>query len=294
MNENTLSEEPRIHTMRWCGHVDVSMHSHDFIEVVYIASGSCVHDWQGTVVRLVPGDVFIIAPHETHAFAIEAETVIYNCLFYPAALGDDWLNLQEDPCLQNLLVLEPLFRRNSGRQEILHLDSGSAGRLESLLNTMIEEASRERPGYKISIKALLRLVLVSLGRQWNSQFEGLSGLYDERRGVLAEVLTYIDRHAAEDLSLNDLASRCYVSPGHFRKLFRETMGLSPNDYINKLRISLAQKLLSEHTLTVTQVGAAVGIPDPNYFARLFKSLVGCSPSAFRKRTDGEGTPDAGK
>lgn len=273
----------QIHAMRWCGDKNVTRHSHDFVEIVFLARGSCQHSWQGTEVRLIPGDCFIIAPFEEHAFIIEDETAIYNCLFYPTALGDDWMGLQQDPCIQNLLVIEPLYRTETGKQAILHLNHQRADQIEALYAEMIDEVSHQLPLGRQKLKSLLILLLVSLSRHWSDQFAGQSGLYDERRNRLAETLAYIDSHVTDPISLEKLAANCYVTPGHFRRQFREGTGLTPLEYINKLRISLAQQLLLNPDLTVAEIGVQVGIPDANYFARLFKSLVGCSPSAFRTK-----------
>ena len=288
---NTLSHDYPgfklpIHAMRWDGCTPVLPHDHDFVEIAFLAQGSCLHVWHGAEVRLVPGDVLIIAPLEAHAYQIECQTVIWNCLFYPSALGDDWVRLQEDTALQDLLVLEPLYRPVSGKQAILHFGRQDADQLESLWLNMIQEEQAAADGCEVALKSLLVLLLIRLSRAWRHQYANLAGLYDQRRSLLAETLAYIDQHAGEPLSPAELASQHYISPGHFRRLFREATGLTPVDYVNKLRISLAQKLLLDTSRSIAEVAAAVGIGDPNYFTRLFKSLVGCTPSEFRLRSSG--------
>jgi len=278
-----MTQESDINAMRWDGDAPVTPHQHDFIEIAFLTRGSCVHAWQGADARLVPGDVFVISPGEKHAYRIEGRTTIYNCLFYPTGLGAEWESLQSKPALQNILVLEPLYREDAGRQEILHLGRAEAEELERLWTEMIVECETPSLGDREARKALLMLLLIRIGRAWEKQFEALSGLYGVRRNLLAEALSHIERNAAGELSLSELALRCHVSQGHFRKLFRETTGLSPLEYVNKLRISMAQRLLADRNLTVAQVAESVGIQDPNYFTRLFRSLVGCTPKAFRER-----------
>jgi AraC-like DNA-binding protein len=283
MTEQMQLAKGRIHAMRWSGDRNVTRHSHDFVEIVFLAKCFCQHVWQGSEVRLIPGDCFIIAPFEEHAFIIEDATVIFNCLFYPDALGNDWENLQQDCCIQDLLVIEPFYRTETGKQAILHLNQHRASQVEALYSEMIDEVEFQLPLGQQKLKSLLILLLVSLSRHWSDQYAGQAGLYDERRNLLAETLAYIDCHVADAISLEKLASRCYVTPGHFRRLFREGTGLTPLEYINKLRIGLAQQLLLNPDLGIAEIGAQVGLPEANYFARLFKSLVGCSPSAYRKK-----------
>jgi len=271
-----------IHAMRWTGNHPVTPHRHDFIEIALLMRGSCLHAWQGVSIRLVPGDLFVVAPGEEHAFRIEGETTIYNCLFRPSGLGGDWAVLQAEPALQHLLVLEPFFRTEAGRQEILHLDRAAAERLEALWAEMVRECEYPQAGQTAALKGLLLQLLVRIGRAWNQMHPDMPHLHDARRNLLAQAVADIDGRTGEDLSLEALAARCHLSQGHFRKQFREVTGMAPLEYIQRHRISVAQALLMDTDLSVTAVAEQVGLPDPNYFSRLFRRLVGVTPSTFRK------------
>ncbi len=272
-----------IHAMRWTGGQSVPAHRHDFIEISLVMRGSCLHAWQGVEVRLVPGDLFVIAPGEEHAYRIEGETTIYNCLFLPSGLGDDWERLQTEPALENLLVLEPFYREETGRQEILHLDRAEAEAMERIWLDMVRECTAAPAAHAAARKALLMLLLVRIARAWPQNRPASATLFDARRNLLADAVAHIDSHMAEPVSLDDLAARCYVSPGHFRKRFRETTGLSPLEYINRRRVAMAQELLAQAELTVAEVAGRVGVPDANYFSRLFRQMVGVTPSAYRRQ-----------
>src|SRR5690349_4181495 len=84
------------------GSSPINSHMHDFIEIVFIAQGSCHHCYHKTEIMLIPGDVFVVLPHEEHSYNINSKTVIYNCLFYPEVLGEDWNILKESMGIQNL------------------------------------------------------------------------------------------------------------------------------------------------------------------------------------------------
>ncbi len=281
--ENGFMDAVGIHAMRWEGNAPVHLHTHDFLEVAMLAKGSCLHSWQGIDVRLVPGDLFVVSPGECHAYQIERETVIYNCLFYPSSLGSDWEKLQAEPALQHLLVLEPFFREETGRQEILHLDRVELERMERLWMDMTHECMEHPMGHAMARKALLMMLLLQIARAWQSSHPTAPFGYDARRNLLAQAIAHIDCHVSDVVSLDALAAGCYVSPGHFRKLFRETTGLSPLEYINHIRMALAQELLRNSELSIADVAAGVGIQDTNYFSRLFRHLVGVAPSTYRKQ-----------
>jgi AraC-like DNA-binding protein len=122
-----------------------------------------------------------------------------------------------------------------------------------------------------------------LGRAWESQFKESKFYFNEKRNMLVEALSYIEKNFGDELKVKQLASKVYMSPDYFRKVFKETTGLSPIDYINKVRISKSAKLLEDGGLSIARVAEMVGICDVNYFSRLFRSKLGCTPSEYRKK-----------
>lgn len=275
-------KENRIQVSLYNGNSPVPPHKHDFIEIVFIANGSCIHKYHNSEITLIPGDVFIVTPHEEHWYAINSKTVIYNCLFYPEALGDDWIKVKEISSLYNFLVVEPFYRVETNHQEILHLQPQEVSYMEQVLKSMMEEQGNRYTGYQLAKKANLIMVLTFLGRLWEKQFHTSLHSYNGKREMLAEALKHIEQNISDELKIGDLATRVYLSPHYFRKLFREVTGLTPIEYINKIRISKAAQLLSAQNLSVAEVSEIVGINDVNYFSRLFKAVTGCSPSDFRK------------
>lgn len=85
------------------------------------------------------------------------------------------------------------------------------------------------------------------------------------------------------LSLSFLADTIGINPTYLSHQFNREVGVSVPNYIARLRIERAKELLSSRqNFSVGQIAAAVGIPDVNYFTKLFKKNVGCTPTAFRK------------
>ena len=273
-----------ISVMRWLGDETVGNHGHDFIEVAFIAQGSCMHTYNGATIRLIPGDILVISPHEEHSYQIDSKTAIYNCLFYPKALGEDWERLKEMKSIYDFLIVEPFYRCEAGRQEILHLDPTEAAYMESLLNKMLEEQKNRYQGFELVQKSNLVILLCLLGRVWESRFKEPDTVYGGKRDMLAEAIRFIEKNAGEEMTIDSLASMAYLSPGYFRKIFKEVTGLTPIEYINNIRISRACKLLAGGNVTISRTAEIVGINDLNYFSRLFKSLVGCSPSEFKRKS----------
>nr|WP_239541446.1 AraC family transcriptional regulator [Pullulanibacillus pueri] len=263
--------------MPWQGESSVSDHKHDFVEIAFILKGSCIHTYQDSNVRLIPGDVFTITPHQNHAYTIDSPMVIYNCMFYPQALGEDWLRLQTISSLHDMFVAE----RFSHMQEILHLAPSQINDILVILDRMHKESKQLNPDFGLIQKSNLTLLLCTLGRARDWQEQEENTIYNRKRELVALALEYMEQHLQGDLSVDEIASHIYLSPGHFRKVFKETMGLSPINYINKLRISNACQLLKEDR-SISEIAERVGIQDHTYFSRLFKKLVGQTPSDYRR------------
>jgi AraC-like DNA-binding protein len=91
---------------------------------------------------------------------------------------------------------------------------------------------------------------------------------------------YMDCHYATPVTLDQLASLTRVSPNHLCVTFRRVVGKPPNQYLNDLRVQHACRLLGTSHLNVAEVAAHVGVPDANYFARLFKQKTGYRPGNY--------------
>jgi AraC-like DNA-binding protein len=261
----------------------VNSHRHDFVEIVFVAQGSCIHCYHESEMMLIHGDTFIVLPHEEHEYKINSKTLIYNCLFYPEVLGEDWNVIKGISGINNLLMIEPFFRLEQKRQEILHLNPSKVEVVESILKRMIEEQDNKKSGYQLVQKANLTILLSTLGRCWEDQFKDTEDIYTEKRNMLAQALNYIEENFNSELRVQELACRVYLSPDYFRKLFKEVTGLSPIEYINKVRLSKALKILEDNSICISEAAEMVGINDINYFSRLFKANFGCSPTEFRKK-----------
>ena len=87
-----------------------------------------------------------------------------------------------------------------------------------------------------------------------------------------------------ELSLKFIAKHVNINASYLSHQFNQETGMSIPEYINRLRIELAQNLLSSSKeYPVGQVASAVGIQDVNYFSKVFKRIVGCTPTIYRKR-----------
>ncbi|MGE5606892.1 MAG: helix-turn-helix transcriptional regulator [Bacteroidota bacterium] len=93
---------------------------------------------------------------------------------------------------------------------------------------------------------------------------------------------YLNEHYQEDLNLKTIQERFFISPYHFSRTFKKITGFNFIEYLNSIRTREAQKLLKDSGLPVTEISEHVGFDNLTHFGRVFKKIVGTSPTNYRK------------
>ncbi|WP_274653865.1 helix-turn-helix domain-containing protein [Paenibacillus humicola] len=97
---------------------------------------------------------------------------------------------------------------------------------------------------------------------------------------------YLKRHFRDKIQLQELAERFGFNPVYFGQQFKRETGLPFNDYLHRLRIEEAKKLLRRTDMKVSAIARTLGYHDAEYFTAKFKALTGQLPSAYKKQTQG--------
>lgn len=106
--------------------------------------------------------------------------------------------------------------------------------------------------------------------------KGLSKSDQER------VLEFIEAYLETDIQLEDLAKIAGISTFHFCRLFKQTMHITPHQYVIRRRIERAKKLLKQSNLRIVDIALACGFANQSHFSRHFRRIVGISPKTFQR------------
>ncbi|MFL6301391.1 MAG: helix-turn-helix domain-containing protein [Terriglobales bacterium] len=98
---------------------------------------------------------------------------------------------------------------------------------------------------------------------------------------LRKVEDYVHEHLADDITLESLAELAELSPFHFSRVFKQTTGMSPLQFVTRERITRAQQLIRETKRSLIEIGLEVGYKNPSHFAQVFRRVVGVTPTEFR-------------
>jgi AraC-like DNA-binding protein len=157
--------------------------------------------------------------------------------------------------------------------------------LSSLVMDIVSEYFSTQPFKEASVYSMLIRFFTILGRNCINKNVRLSKVKKQKKleylDTFLNVCNYIDEHCTENIKIDDVAGIAGFSKYHFSRLFKEIMNMSWYDYLIKRRIMLAEQLLIEPELSITQVAMKSGFSSLATFNRLFKSVKRCTPTEYR-------------
>ncbi len=102
-----------------------------------------------------------------------------------------------------------------------------------------------------------------------------------------EAAQWIDAHSHQQIDLESAADEAGLSPFHFLRLFANVLGVTPHQYLVRLRLCRAARLLAEDSRSITDIAFEVGFGDLSNFVRTFHRAAGASPRRFRQAAKGD-------
>lgn len=92
----------------------------------------------------------------------------------------------------------------------------------------------------------------------------------------------MDEHYDQPITIQGLAGQCFMSPNYLSKSFHSQIGMSPRQYLTRLRVSMGKKLLCSSQMSIQEIAMRTGFGDVNYFIQHFKACYGKTPKQYRK------------
>lgn len=116
------------------------------------------------------------------------------------------------------------------------------------------------------------------------EMEEVPGIHEDRalNPAVRTAKRYISEHLTENLSLSDVAEKAGVSTAYLSTLFTQHFGCGFVDYLNKQRIEYASHYMQDGEMKIYEIAYKVGFRDEKYFSRVFKKVMGSSPSEYRR------------
>ena len=222
---------------------DDAVHFHQSLEFVYVAEGSFPVHIQGVSYLLKPGEIAYIQSGQIHYF-----TTLGDAKVFVLVVGLEYLN-------------DPLYDGRCLLPNTITLSDAQAEKMSKLLYCMFD---------------IWEFGNVPLGKGIFNAFIGLLSEYccdepypNDSKFPIFEILKYIDGHFSEHITLKGLAAHFNYADTYFSTCFKAHLNMSLREYINRIRIRHANRLI-EQGMTKNQVAAACGYTSNNTFFRAYK------------------------
>ena len=274
-SEGLIDSEATVHIFSEEKSIPAPLHIHDFIEIVYVLSGTANHYVNGQKYDVRRGDVLFINYGSEHRFDPSSDFAYVNICFDPDFPGGDVG--AKDRAFSSL----QLGTFNEMRRD---LDSGKlsfSGKerelVENILADMVREYEKREHGWCDVLKSYMNILFMHLLRC----AEGV--VYNEKQTDLWDkLLKYIDDNLSSEHSLPFLAKKCFYNPSYFSRAFKEKFGMPLTKYVSTRRVERAIILLKEGK-TCEEIADIVGFSSKSALYRAFLREKGVSLSDYRKK-----------
>lgn len=262
---------PSLHMM---GHADfhtafsnLDTHYHCNMEFVVIIKGKQQYVVDEKHYMLYGGDIFMTYPYENHGNGNLPQDVCEFIWFQlDLSSSRDFLGLT--PPHSSYLFHQLLnYRHRTKKANVKQL--AVLQRAFRLLSST--QLSKQILGYS----CFLQFVMDNL---CSEDIELTKDIYSSD---IQDSMSYIHSHLLDDLSIENIAGNCGLSPSRFKAKFKEQLGITPHAYITSLKIDTAKVLLKDPLNTITDVAFQLNFSSSNHFASVFKKYTGQTPTYFR-------------
>jgi AraC-like DNA-binding protein len=255
--------------------------SHDVLYCSFIARGQAKHRVGDDEYVEGAGSLTVVGYGVSHEIVTAGRRIDhYNLYLDPAHHALPRLDLSLERALYRLLPLHPALVHRSN--PITHVKMLDSHRLAQLLRAIEAEQRSEADGRDSALRALLELVLIEIARAV-SRTEGPLTLASSNDPQMEEVRLRFDEAFAEAWSMTRLARKVGLTPEHFSRRFSRYAGCSPMAYLKSRRLHAAMTGLRSTDTPIVEIAESAGFFDLAYFNRSFRSVLGVTPGAYRKR-----------
>lgn len=277
--EFMIDPEFPVNVLRRDPQPEFPLHSHEFSELVIVYEGSGIHFTYNAECRITAGDVFVIHGNMAHGYRDLDNLKLINVIFDLKNLESPLSDLPLFPTFHILFTLEPELRGEHSSAGNLRLSPRQLEQIMELAGSMEREIKEHKTGCRIMITGLFMQMAAMLIRCYEKNPPAESG---GKIVQIGEVLSFLNRNFIRKITVKDLVEVAKMSESSLNRAFRQINGMSPMAYCNRLRIHKAVVLLSDSSLNISEIAGRAGFEDSNYFSRMFRQFMGCSPREYRK------------
>ena len=263
-----LLENFRLFHLNSPGVANVEYQYHEFCKLLLLVSGRGGYVVDGQRYLLQPGDLVLIGSRSAHRPELEEDSPYERIIIY---ISPEFLQLSSTADCDLL----GLF--SGSRGHVLRLKENRRKKVTSLVTALEKELSGDGYGREILCTGGLLRLLVEIGRAQRQEGALNPSPVTPEDPRVVEWMHYLDRHLSEDLNMDALAERFFISKYHMMRLFRTHTGFTVHTYLLQRRLLAARQLI-EQGMRATEACYRCGFRSYSSFTRAYNQHFGTTPT----------------
>lgn len=275
INRGYLREDYRLFHSTDRRDMDFQTHSHDFHKVVLCLSGQVTYIVEGTTYYLRTWDTLLVPEHQIHQSIMSSAEAYERIVLW---ISDSFLRKFDEPALTELFA--SAAQRRFG---LFRPDPRQRAALIDRLTALERAQAANYPGHALMADTYLLQFLLELGgmlRTAGANAAAVDASAARADPRFQQLLDYINRSLAADLSVDALARRFFVSPSHLMHTFKRHTGCTLHRYVTEKRLIRAAELIADGE-SVARAAERTGFSDYTTFLKAYRKFYNKAPSQMR-------------
>lgn len=269
--EGYLKDNYRLFHLRDTAGQERDFHFHDFDKIVLLISGTVDYAVEDRSYALRPWDILLVRHHTIHKAIIDRKEPYERIIIY---LDKNFL----ERVMPGAQLSECFDSADRSGRSLLTPDDAQREALRTLLENMESSLKSSSFGSKAMADTLLIQLIIHINRISAAAPGSAVQTSDSK---IENALSYINEHLSEELTVEKLAEKVYLSKYHFMRLFKESTGSTVHAYIRQKRLLYAARLIREG-VNANKAAEDAGFSDYSTFHRAFKESFSISPGELKK------------
>lgn len=236
-------------------------HSHYFTELFYVKKGQGQLLVEHETLPLQKDDFVIVNPHTEHTETSQNDTPLEYVILGVEGIRFSFAHEKE----------YTVFNCKHNKEDLMFY-----------FNAMLRELEQKNRNYELVCKNLLEILIISLLRLNDFQFDVVSSDREINRSC-SLIKRYLDSNYARDITLDELAALAHLNKYYLVHEFTDSYGISPMNYLIEKRIQNSKELLSSTDYSIGEIARLSGFSSQSYFSQSFRRNCGISAGEYRKR-----------
>ena len=252
-------------------------HTHDYVEMIYMYSGSTHHKINDCDVILKQGELLILNQKATQEiYPAGEDDIAVNFIILPEFFDYGIKMMEQEPNTLREFIIDCL-RGSTGTSGYLYFKVSDVLPIQNLIENLIWTIKNRLPNKRSINQATMGLLFLQL---MNHMDKVETDAQSRQQQLMISVLQYIEEHY-KDGELSELAEQMHYDLYWLSREIKKQAGCTYTELVQKKRLNQAAYLLKNTNMSVINVGMAVGYENQSYFHRIFQKQFGTTPRKYR-------------